>query len=117
MFSVRTRRILRPYGITVHGRLRIGRNHRTDFQRNTDWYALPQWWPNENGEITNSDFFMGDLKGITQKLDYLEAVSYTHLISRYAMNKAAQPDEDVEWSQATPGVDYLCFDLYMRSCV
>lgn len=39
---------------------------RTDFQRNTDWYALPQWWPNENGEITNSDFFMGDLKGITQ---------------------------------------------------
>ena len=45
---------------------------RTDFQRNTDWYALPQWRPNENGEITNSDFFMGDLKGITQKLDYLE---------------------------------------------
>ncbi len=45
---------------------------RTDFQRNTDWYALPQWQPNENGEITNSDFFMGDLKGITQKLDYLE---------------------------------------------
>ena len=47
---------------------------RTDFQRNTDWYALPQWWPNEHGEITNSDFFMGDLKGITQKLDYLEEI-------------------------------------------
>lgn len=45
---------------------------RTDFTRNNDWYALPQWKPNENGEITNSDFFMGDLKGITQKLDYLE---------------------------------------------
>lgn len=30
------------------------------------------------------------------------------------MNKSAQPDEDVDWSQATPGVDYLCFDLYMR---
>lgn len=45
---------------------------RTDFKRNTDWYALPQWQPDENGEITNSDFFMGDLKGITQKLDYLE---------------------------------------------
>jgi hypothetical protein len=27
------------------------------------------------------------------------------------MNKSAQPDEDVDWSQATPGVDYLCFDL------
>lgn len=30
------------------------------------------------------------------------------------MNKSAQPNEDVDWSQATPGVDYLCFDLYMR---
>ena len=30
------------------------------------------------------------------------------------MNKSAQPDEDVDWSQATPGVDYLCFELYMR---
>lgn len=30
------------------------------------------------------------------------------------MNKSAQPDEYVDWSQATPGVDYLCFDLYMR---
>ena len=45
---------------------------RTDFTRNKDWYALPVWEPNENGEITNSDFFMGDLKGITEKLDYLE---------------------------------------------
>ena len=45
---------------------------RKDFTRNEDWYALPQWQPNENGEITNSDFFMGDLKGITQKLGYLE---------------------------------------------
>lgn len=50
---------------------------RTDFTRNTDWYALPQWQPNEHGEITNSDFFMGDLKGITQKLDYLEQLGVT----------------------------------------
>lgn len=47
---------------------------RTDFKRNKDWYALPEWRPDENGEITNSDFFMGDLKGITQKLDYLESL-------------------------------------------
>ena len=47
---------------------------RTDFTRNKDWYSLPVWQPNENGEITNSDFFMGDLKGITQKLDYLESL-------------------------------------------
>ena len=47
---------------------------RKDFQRNKDWYALPVWEPNEFGEITNSDFFMGDLKGIEQKLDYLESL-------------------------------------------
>lgn len=47
---------------------------RTDFKRNRDWYALPQWEPDENGEITNSDFFMGDLKGITQKLDYIQSL-------------------------------------------
>ena len=47
---------------------------RTDFTRNKDWYSLPVWQPNEFGEITNSDFFMGDLKGITQKLDYLESL-------------------------------------------
>lgn len=45
---------------------------RTDFKRNKDWYSLPVWEPDEKGNITNSDFFMGDLKGITQKLDYLE---------------------------------------------
>lgn len=50
---------------------------RTDLSINHDWYALPQWWPNEHGEITNTDFFMGDLKGIEQKLDYLESLGVT----------------------------------------
>ena len=30
--------------------------------------------PDENGMIKNNDFFMGDLKGITMKLDYLESL-------------------------------------------
>lgn len=47
---------------------------RTDFKRNKDWYALPDWKPDENGMIKNNDFFMGDLKGITMKLDYLESL-------------------------------------------
>lgn len=50
---------------------------RTDLTVNEDWYACPQWWPNEHGEITNTDFFMGDLKGIQQKLDYLESIGVT----------------------------------------
>ena len=47
---------------------------RTDFKRNKDWFALPEWKPDENGMIKNNDFFMGDLKGITMKLDYLESL-------------------------------------------
>lgn len=50
---------------------------RTDLTINHDWYAQPQWQPNEHGEITNTDFFMGDLKGIEQKLDYLESLGVT----------------------------------------
>ncbi len=42
-----------------------------------NWGELPEWRPNEYGEITNSDFFMGDLEGITQKLDYLERLGVT----------------------------------------
>lgn len=43
------------------------------------WGEMPVWQPNGQGEITNSDFFMGDLKGITQKLDYLEDLGVTIL--------------------------------------
>ncbi len=32
----------------------------------------PVYWPNEQGRITNSDFFGGNLKGITEKLPYLK---------------------------------------------
>ena len=50
---------------------------RNDITIMDDWYGLPQWWPNENGEITNTDFFQGDLKGITMKLDYLKKLGVT----------------------------------------
>lgn len=42
-----------------------------------NWGELPEWRPNHHGEITNSDFFMGDLQGITEKLDYLEDLGVT----------------------------------------
>lgn len=50
-----------PCGRTMHG----------------DWYEQPEWRPNAAGEITNSDFFGGDLKGIEQKLGYLESLGVT----------------------------------------
>lgn len=50
---------------------------RTDLTINENWYSQPKWWPNEHGEITNNDFFRGDLKGITQKLPYLSELGVT----------------------------------------
>ena len=37
-----------------------------------NWQEEPLWRPNEKGEVRNRDFFGGDLKGVTEKLDYLQ---------------------------------------------
>ncbi|MCI8537129.1 MAG: glycoside hydrolase family 13 protein [Oscillospiraceae bacterium] len=36
-----------------------------------NWEDLPQFEPNEHGEVRNRDFFGGSLKGVEEKLDYL----------------------------------------------
>ncbi|MDE7389809.1 MAG: glycoside hydrolase family 13 protein [Lachnospiraceae bacterium] len=46
-------------------------------QYHNSWNEIPEWRPNNEGIITNTDFFEGDLKGITQKLDYLEELGVT----------------------------------------
>ncbi len=43
------------------------------------WDEAPEYRPNEQGEITCSDFFGGDLAGITEKLDYLSSLGVTTL--------------------------------------
>lgn len=48
-----------------------------DRQIHSDWTDLPQWRPNEHGQITNSDYFGGDLKGIEKKLPYLKNLGVT----------------------------------------
>lgn len=45
----------------------------------TDWAEQPDWRPNEKGEVTNSDYFGGDLAGITEKLNYLKSLGVTCL--------------------------------------
>ncbi len=42
-----------------------------------DWYGEPEWRPNEQGKVTNSDYFGGDLKGVRQKLPYLKELGVT----------------------------------------
>ncbi len=44
-----------------------------------DWGGMPEYLPNENGEILNNDFFGGNLMGIRAKLPYLEKLGVTCL--------------------------------------
>lgn len=53
------------------------REGRTDRQYHENWDESPEWRPNSEGVITNTDFFEGDIKGITQKLDYLADLGVT----------------------------------------
>ncbi len=43
------------------------------------WDEQPVFRPDENGQITNRDFFGGSLAGITEKLNYLQSLSVTTL--------------------------------------
>ncbi len=42
-----------------------------------NWGEQPEWRPNAQGRITNSDFFGGDLRGIQEKLPYLKSLGVT----------------------------------------
>ena len=44
-----------------------------------DWGGMPVWQPDENGRIQNNDFFGGNIRGIIEKLDYLESLGVTCL--------------------------------------
>ena len=40
----------------------------------SDWGGIPNFMPDEKGEILNNDFFGGDLEGVIEKLPYLHAL-------------------------------------------
>ena len=42
-----------------------------------NWGEQPDWAPNEEGKITNNDYFGGDLKGIEEKLGYIKSLGVT----------------------------------------
>ena len=44
-----------------------------------DWYEEVQWRPNDAGEVLNNDFFGGNFRGITEKLDYISSLGATIL--------------------------------------
>ncbi|MCL2798501.1 MAG: glycoside hydrolase family 13 protein, partial [Firmicutes bacterium] len=51
-------------------------NHESRVHRE-DWFGTPEYRPDKSGKILNSDFFGGNLKGITQKLPYLKSLNVT----------------------------------------
>ncbi len=63
-------------------RFNVGSNGqlgREDLNRqfHDDLRDVPVWWPNEQGMITNTDFFGGNLRGVQEKLDYLVSLGVT----------------------------------------
>lgn len=51
----------------IAGRKRACRVHE-------NWDDIPEYRPDEHGEILNNDFFGGNLRGVIEKLDYLESL-------------------------------------------
>jgi hypothetical protein len=43
----------------------------------SDWNDMPEWRPNEQGLITNNDYYGGNFKGIESKLPYLRDLGVT----------------------------------------
>lgn len=50
-----------------------------DRKLHTNWTEQPDWKPNSKGEVTNCDYFGGDLAGIVEKLNYLKSLGVTCL--------------------------------------
>ncbi|WP_312643921.1 glycoside hydrolase family 13 protein [Hydrogenoanaerobacterium sp.] len=45
-----------------------------DRKLHQNWYEMPDYLPDEDGKITNTDYFCGDLQGIISKMDYLHSM-------------------------------------------
>ena len=67
-----------------------------------DWDDQPVFLPDENGQITNRDFFGGSLAGITEKLDYLKSLS----VSTIYLNPIFEADSNHRYNTA----DYRAVD-------
>ena len=44
-----------------------------------NWDEKPEYRPNEQGKVLNNDFFGGNIRGIIEKLDYLQSLNVTVL--------------------------------------
>ena len=51
----------------------------TPYTVHKNWNEEVQWQPDENGIVQNNDFFGGNFRGITEKLDYIASLGVTIL--------------------------------------
>jgi len=49
------------------------------FTLHRDWYEEVDWRPDANGNILNNDFYGGNFRGITEKMDYIASLGTTIL--------------------------------------
>ena len=43
------------------------------------WYEEVDWKPTAEGQVLNNDFFGGNFRGITEKMDYIASLGVTIL--------------------------------------
>lgn len=72
-----------------------------------NWSDQPVFLPDEQGQITNRDFFGGSLAGITEKLDYLKSLS----VSTIYLNPIFEADSNHRYNTA----DYHAIDPLLGS--
>ncbi len=72
-----------------------------------NWSEQPVFLPDEQGQITNRDFFGGSLAGITEKLDYLKSLS----VSTIYLNPIFEADSNHRYNTA----DYHAIDPMLGS--
>ena len=62
---------------------KVGRCDLTDklqpYTLHKDWYEEVDWRPTASGEVLNNDFYGGNFKGITEKMDYIASLGTTIL--------------------------------------
>ena len=83
--------------------------------------TMPDWWPDQDGEYRNEYFYGGNLKGIIQKLDYLEKLGINLLyLSPISMTKANHHYDVGDQRIIDPYIgdwnDFirLCFEAHLR---
>ncbi len=70
-----------------------------------NWGENPSFLPNEKGIVLNNDFFGGDFKGITKKLNYLKSLS----VNAIYLNPVFKANSNHRYDTG----DYSCFDPYL----